>query len=66
MIGVALVINEINTSNDVVQQSTSELDGRTTDDFDDSRLHRNDSFQRTPMESTSTLYRASGIINYPY
>jgi hypothetical protein len=65
-VGAAPVINETNTSNDVVRHPTSELDGRTTDDFDDSWLHHNDSFQIIPMEDTRTLYRASGIINYPY
>jgi hypothetical protein len=65
-VGVVPVINETNTSNDVVQQPTSELDGRTTNDFDDSWLHQNDSFQIIPMEDRSTLYTAYGIVNYPY
>jgi hypothetical protein len=43
-IGVASVIDETNTSNNIVQQPTFELDERTTYDFDDSWLHRNDFF----------------------
>ena len=35
-VGVAHVINETNTSNGVVEHLTSELNERTTDDFDDS------------------------------
>ena len=35
-VGVAHVINETNTSNSVVEHLTSELNERTTDDFDDS------------------------------
>ena len=65
-VGVAHVINETNTSNDVVEYLTSELNDRTTYDFDDSWLHRNDTFQTIPMEGTSTLYRAYGIVNYSY
>ena len=40
-VGVVHVINETNTSNDVVEYLTSELNDRTTYDFDDSWLHRN-------------------------
>jgi len=58
------VINETNTSTDVVQQPTYELNERSTYDFDDSWL--SDSFQRTPLEHMSTPYRATGIIKYPY
>ena len=65
-IGVAHVINETNTSNGVVEHPTSELNERTTDDFDDSWLHQDDTFQTIPMERTSTLYRAYGIVNYSY
>ena len=65
-VGVAHVINETNTSNGVVEHLTSELNERTTDDFDDSWLHHNDTFQTIPMERTSTLYRAYGIVNYSY
>ena len=65
-VGVAHVINETNTSNDVVEYLTSELNDRTTYDFDDSWLHRNDTFQTIPMEDRSTLYRANGIVNYSY
>ena len=60
------MINEANRSNDVIPQLTSELNERTTNDFDDSWLHRNDTFQTIPMEDRSTLYRANGIINYSY
>ena len=35
-IGVVHVINETNTSNGVVEHLTSELNERTTNDFDDS------------------------------
>ena len=35
-VGVAHVINETNTSHSVVEHLTSELNERTTDDFDDS------------------------------
>jgi len=65
-VGVAYVINKTNTSNGVVEHLTSELNERTTDDSDDSWLHRNDTFQTIPMEGTSTLYRAYGIVNYSY
>ena len=65
-VGVAHVINETNTSNGVVDHLTSGLNERTTDDFDDSWLHHNDTFQTIPMEGTSTLYRAYGIVNYSY
>jgi len=65
-VGVAHVINETNTSNGVVDHLTSGLNERTTDDFDDSWLHHNDTFQTIPMERTSTLYRAYGIVNYSY
>ena len=65
-VGVAHVINETNTSNGVVEHLTSELNERTTYDFDDSWLHHNDTFQTIPMERTSTLYRAYGIVNYSY
>ena len=65
-VGVAHVINETNTSNGVVEHLTSELNERTTYDFDDSWLHHNDTFQTIPMEHTSTLYRAYGIVNYSY
>jgi len=65
-VGVGHVINETNTSNGVVEHLTSELNERTTDDFDDSWLHHNDTFQTIPMEGTSTLYRAYGIVNYSY
>ena len=61
-IGVAHVINETNTSNGVVEHPTSELNERTTDDFDDSWLRHNDTFQTIPMEST----KAYGIVNYSY
>jgi len=65
-VGVAHVINETNMSNGVVEHLTSELNERTTDDFDDSWLHNNDTFKTIPMERTSTLYRAYGIVNYSY
>ena len=65
-VGVAHVINETNTSNDVVEHLTSELNERTIDDFDDSWLRHNDTFQTIPMEGTSTLYKAYGIVNYSY
>ena len=65
-IGVVHVINETNTSNGVVEHLTSELNERTTDGFDDSWLHHNYTFQTIPMEHTSTLYRAYGIVNYSY
>ena len=68
-VGVAHVINETNTSNGVVEHLTSELNERITDDFDDfddSWLHHNDTFQTIPMECTSTLYKAHGIVNYSY
>ena len=35
-VDVAYVINETNTSNSVVEHLTSELNERTTNDFDDS------------------------------
>ena len=35
-VGVAHVINNTNTSNGVVEHLTSELNERTTNDFDDS------------------------------
>ena len=63
-VGVAHVINETNTSNGIVEHPTSELNERTTYDFDDSWLHRSDTFQTIPMEGTSTLYKAYGIVNY--
>ena len=47
------MINEADMSNDVALQPTFELNGRTTDEFDDSWLHRNDSFQVIPLEDTS-------------
>ena len=56
-VGVGHVINETNTSNGVVEHLTSELNERITDDFDDfddSWLHHNDTFQTIPMERTST------------
>ena len=53
-VGVAYVINETNTSNGIVEHLTSELNERTTYDFDDSWLHHNDTFQIIPMERTST------------
>ena len=65
-VDVAYVINETNTSNSVVEHLTSELNERTTDDFDDSWLHRNDTFQTIPMKDTSTVYKAYGIVNYSY
>ena len=65
-VDVAYVINETNTSNSIVEHLTSELNERTTYDFDDSWLHRSDTFQTIPMEPTSTLYRAYGIVNYSY
>ena len=65
-VGVAHVINETNMSNDIVEHPTSELNERTTDDFDDSWLHHNDTFQTIPMEDRSTLYIAYGIVNYSY
>jgi len=65
-VGVVHVINETNTSNGVVEHLTSELNERNIDDFDDSWLHHNDTFQTIPMEGTSTLYRAYGIVNYSY
>ena len=65
-IGVAHVINETNTSNGIVEHPTSELNERTTDDFDDSWLHQDDTFQTIPVEGTSTLYRAYVIVNYSY
>jgi len=65
-VDVAYVINETNTSNSVVEHLTSELNERTTDDFDDSWLRHNDTFQTIPMEGTSTLYKAYGIVNYSY
>ncbi|KAG2619649.1 hypothetical protein PVAP13_3NG120400 [Panicum virgatum] len=52
---VAHVINETNTSNGVVEHLTSELNERTTDDFDDSWLRHNDTFQTIPMEVLSQL-----------
>ena len=63
-VGVASVINEANMSNDIFQQLTYELNRRTIDDFDDSWLHHNDSFQ-LPRNSIGTyehIYRAYGII----
>ena len=54
-VGVASVINEANMSNDI-QQPTSELNGRTTYDFNDSWLHRNNSFQRIPLKDTTYEY----------
>jgi len=54
-VGVAHVINETNTSNGVVEHLTSELNERTTDDFDDSWLRHNDTFQTIPMEVLSQL-----------
>lgn len=60
-VGVATVINETNMRNDIVQHATSDLNVGTTDDFDDSWLHLNDSFQRIPMEYTSIV--GSGISN---
>ena len=65
-VGVAYVINKTNTSNGVVEHPTSELNGRTTDDFDDSWLHQDDTFQTIPVEGTSTLYRTYVIVNYSY
>ena len=65
-VGVAHVINETNTSNGIVEHLTSELNERNIDDFDDSWLHHNDTFQTIPMEGTSTLYRSYGIVNYSY
>ena len=56
------MINEANMSNDIALQPTFELNGRTTNEFDDSWLLRNDSFQVIPLEDTSPIYRASGII----
>ena len=53
-VGVAFVINEANMSNNIVQQPTSELNWRTTDDFNDSWLHRNNSFQRIPLKDRHT------------
>ena len=63
-IGVAHVINETNTSNGIVEHPTSELNERTTDDFDDSWLHHNDSFQlpRNSIGRYEHIYRAYGII----
>ena len=63
-VGVASVINEANMSNDIFQQLTYELNGRSTYAIDDSWL--SDSFQRTPLEHMSTPYGATGIIKYPY
>ena len=54
------MINEANMSNDI-QQPTSELNGRTIDDFDDSWLHCNVSFETIPLEDKSTPYKTSGI-----
>ena len=68
-VGVAYVINETNTSNGVVEHLTSELNERTTYDFNDLWLHRNDTFQTIPMKDTSTVstvYKAYGIVNYSY
>ena len=65
-VGVVHVINETNTSNGIVEHLTSELNERNIDDFDDSWLHHNDTFQTIPMEGTSTLYRSYGIVNYSY
>ena len=53
-VGVAHLINETNTSNGVVDHLTSGLNERITDDFDDSWLHHNDTFQTIPMECMST------------
>ena len=39
---------------------------RTTYDFDDSWLHRDDTFQTIPVEGTGTLYTAYVIVNYSY
>ena len=63
-VGVASVINEANMSNDIFQQLTYELNGRTIDDFDDSWLHHNDSFQlpRNSIGRYEHIYRAYGII----
>ena len=52
-VGVVSVINEANMFNDIVQQPTSELNGRTTDN--DSWLHRNNSFQRIPLKDTTYI-----------
>ena len=47
------MINESNTSNGVVEQPNSEIDGRTIDDFDDSWF-------------TTGFQEAHGEVNYTH
>ena len=60
-VGVASVLNEANMSNDI-KQLTSELNGRTTDDFNYSWWHRNNYFQRIPLKDTTYEYICEPMI----